>query len=399
MPGRIRSSLQPFPQLSGYAHRSVGGSTTSHIVMTDAERRTYPYEYHFCQDVVNERLTDNPLTIKFEGRQFVPMNGRIDTAPGTYSEFKDHIPDYMKVPLSHATGITSLIPSVGEVATAAIARSNPSKPYISIPNFLYELKDLPEMIRDIGNLKRQLQNTRRKGIQQVTAKNAASHQLSYQMGWEPLISDLRKLVDFQAQLDKKLQELEQLYNGGGIQRRIRSPAWRASKTEQVYTNFPIESTITGSALGDVIRYSTVERWATVRWYPTTLPDMRFSSKQMARLARDLVFGMHAISAKQIWDAIPWTWLIGWFSNVDEYIQAHSNTIPLTHSKPCIMTKTETKTVWIRKDAQLWAKGGYGAAGYSTKERVISSGTLSATLPLLSKRQISILGALAIQRRR
>jgi len=120
---------------------------------------------------------------------------------------------------------------------------------------------------------------------------------------------------------------------------------------------------------------------------------------MAKLARDLTFGMNAITAKQIWDAIPWTWLIGWFSNADEFLQAHSNAIPLVHSTPCIMTHAITKTSWIRTDTNTVYEGGYGDAAYETKTRVMNGGTLSASIPFLNGRQLSILAALAIQRKR
>lgn len=396
---RIRSRLTPLSS-NGYAVRVNSGVEIARKEMSSLEAQLYPYERHYCEDTVNQRTSDNPLLIVFEGRQFVPLDGRIDVDPTTYRIFENHIPSIMKSALGHATGISSLIPSIGTVATAALARSNPSKPYVSVPNFLYELKDLPGMIRDIGNLKRQLENVRRKGIQQVTAKNSASHLLSYQMGWAPLISDLQKLIDFQAQVDKKLRDLQGLYNGGGLQRKVRSPAWKATKEQNVFSDFPMESVISPQIRCDVIRLTSIERWATVRWYPKTLPDTRYSSQEMAKVARDLTFGMHRITAKQLWDAIPWTWLIGWFSNVDEFLQAHHNAIPLTHSTPCVMTKTETKTSWTRTDLlQEQVQGGYGAAGYSTKERITSSGTLSATIPFLNGRQISILGALAIQRKR
>lgn len=256
------------------------------------------------------------------------------------------------------------------------------------------------MIRDIGNLKRQLGRGRAGGGPRLTPKNTASHYLAYQMGWAPLISDLRKLLTFQADVDKKLRELKNLYDGDGLQRRVRLKDWKATTSVTAFSNFPLDSSISSTARVNVVRYSTIERWGTVRWFPSALPDPRFSSKQLGSLARKLTYGINGISAKQVWDAIPWTWLIGWFSNADDFLQAHSNTIPLTHSTPCVMTKIETKTEWTRSDPQPhWAKGGYGSAGLSSKERTTSAGTLSATLPFLNRRQISILGALAIQRKR
>jgi hypothetical protein len=292
-----------------------------------------------------------------------------------------------------------LIPSIGEVATSTLARSNPSKPDVSVPNFLYELKDLPGMIRDIGRLKLLPSKIRKQGFRGLP-KDSANWYLSYQMGWRPLIRDLSQLLSFQSLVDKKIRELHGLYNNGGLQRRVRSPEWKAS-LEQVYNeNLYLDSFLSSLTVKHSV-YSNIERWGTVRWIPEHLPDHRYSSKELAGLARRLVFGLNGISAKQLWDAIPWTWMVGWFSNVGEFLQAHSNTIPLTHSVPCIMTKTESKTSWTRnqpESVENWF-GGYGDAGHTTKERTVSPGSLSATIPFLNRRQLSILGALAIQRRR
>lgn len=384
---------------AGSAHKVFSTGTVVDKSWSQATLDACPAFLERCDDFVNQKKSDNPLTITKEGRIFVPFNG-VRVVPGSFTvTLSDFISTSMSQIISHPSGLESTIPSVGTVATAVLARSNPSRPAISVPNFLYELKDLPEMIRDIGNLKRQIQNSTRKGWQRINVKNAASHSLSYNMGWSPLIGDLRKLLDFQALVDKKMRELQNLYDGDGLQRRVRSTQWRGTLT----TSSPgqlAESVIDSSIVHRIERFSQIERWGTVRWYPASLPDKRFSSKEMARLARDLTFGMNGISAKQLWDAIPWTWLIGWFSNVDEFLQAHFNTIPLVHSTPCIMTHAITKTSWIRTDnLQQVYQGGTGDAAYETKTRVINGGTLSASIPFLNARQLSILGALIIQRKR
>ncbi|UJQ85062.1 MAG: putative maturation protein [Alehxovirus fundenecus] len=355
----------------------------------------YPLESNQCIDEVNKFDQDNALTIQQESRNVSRLNGGEFMGTSNERYFVNYYPNWIKSSMSHHPGALSSIPSVGTVATAVLARSNPSKPYVSVPNFLYELKDLPGMIRDIGRLRLQARNLGSAGLQGIHPKVAANHYLAYQMGWKPLISDLRRLLDFQAKVDKKLHELENLYNKGGLQRRVRSPEWEAqsgSRTRQSST-----AIISISAEEQVL--TKVERWGTVRWYPANRPDSRYSSKELAALARRLTFGLNGISAKQVWDAIPWTWLIGWFSNVDEFLQAHSNTIPLVHSTPCIMTKQSTTFDWSRRDVKFHITGGEGRGFYTTKSRVISSGSLSATIPFLNGRQLSILSALIIQRKR
>jgi hypothetical protein len=394
---RIRIEKASFVS-AGTAHKVFSSGTVVNKSWSAATLASCPAFEFRCDDFVNRKESDNVLHITKETRLFVPFNGTRVTGSFTVT-LTEFLSTSMSQVISHPSGLESTIPSVGTVATAVIARSNPSRPDISIPNFLYELKDLPGMIRDIGRLKNQIRNGLGKGSSRINAKNAASHSLAYQMGWRPLISDLRKLLDFQAIVDKKMRTLQNLYDGDGLQRRVRSSQWRGTLST-TSTGQLAESVIDSAIVHRIDRFSQIERWGTVRWKPASLPDPRFSSKQMARLARDLAFGMNRVTAKQVWDAIPWTWLIGWFSNADEFIQAHSNAIPLVHSTPCIMTHAITKTTWTRTDnLKSVYLGGEGDAGYETKDRVINGGTLSASIPFLNGRQLSILGALAIQRKR
>lgn len=384
----------------GRAYRNVAGSPFEYL---QDPRTDYPLWGELCNDTVNQKDQDNPLTLSFTDRsRWIPLSGSNGIPEGISGSkvYSNYYPDGYYIDIATPSSLASSIPSVGTVATATLARSNPSRPYVSVPNFLYELKDLPGMIRDIGRLRSQAKAVRAKGIRGVHPKVAASHYLSYQMGWRPLISDLKKLVDFQAQVDKKLRELENLYNKGGLQRRVRNPAWQSSLEQLLNSSLTVDSVLGSLVNCKVTQFSTIERWGTVRWKPSSLPDSRYSSHDMAALARRLVFGLNGVSAKQVWDAIPWTWLIGWFSNADEFLQAHSNTIPLSHSTPCVMTKTVIRRDWLRVPGNLpHFLGGEGTTFRTIKQRTTSSGTLSATIPFLSGRQISILGALAIQRKR
>lgn len=379
------------------------GLTAATFTRTVQQSQDYPYYRSLCVDEVNKRTTDNPLTINFEGRQIRNLNGFINNLNGTTWTATDYFPPGLLIAPGHQL-TSNLIPSIGEVALGTIASSNPSKPSISIPNFVYEIKDLPEMIRDIGRLKLLPKRIRHIRFQQLggkaSKKEVANHFLSYQMGWAPLIEDLQKILGFQALVDKKMRELQNLYHNGGLQRRVRKSQWKAS-VEQVPSNIYLDSAFISLSLSVTqTRTTRVERWGTVRWTPSKLPDPRFSSKDLARLARDLTFGMKGISGKQAWDAIPWTWLIGWFTNFGDFLQANQNSIPLVHSAPCVMTKTETTYRWVRTDGlQASFTGGDGAMFFSTKSRTISSGSVTAHLPFLGAKHFAILAALAIQRKR
>lgn len=383
----------------GIRTRILGGQT---IIVNQPPNVSFPAIYRKCVDEVNRRDKDNPLTIDFVSRNWIPLNGETGI-PGTsgYRSYDNYFPAGCYVDIAHPSGLLSSIPSVGEVALATLARSNPSRPAISIPNFLFELKDLPGMIRDIGRLRLQAKNASKKGLQGIHPKVAANHYLSYVMGWSPLISDLRKLLDFQAHVDKKANELHNLYANGGLQRRVRSQQWMNTINDDVIDNsLTVESGVGQLINCKVTQISTIERWGTTRWYPASLPPYDLGSRDMGKLARDLTFGMKGISPKQAWDAIPWSWLVSWFTNVDDFLGAHHNSIPLTHSTPCVMTKSFTRRDWTRVPGNQPAyTGGEGATIRETKQRVTNNGSLSASIPFLNGRQFSILSALHIQRSR
>ncbi len=344
-----------------------------------------------CSDVVSPK-TDNPLQIdRVDLSGYQPLNGTwavSASSGGSYRKAQNWPANAQRTAPAH---LATSLPSVGTVATACLARSNPSRPGFSLPNFLFELKDLPGMVREIGRLKHlgRLRQTLTPG-----SKASASFFLSYQMGWAPLIRDLQKLLEFQALVDKKMRDLERLYNNGGLHRKVKSDEWTQTVT-QSNASIAIESGIDSGLLARSDTTTTAKRWATVRWYPASQPSTRHSNQELQRLARELAFGTR-IGTKTVWDAIPWTWLIDWFTNCGDFVQAHDNRIPLSHSTPCVMTEITTKRSWTRTDS-IQCNGGNGTVERVSKSRTLSNGSLTASVPFLDGRQVSILGALAIQR--
>jgi len=382
--------LQRFPD--GSAVRIDNGT----LISTNLNSRywpSFPMRASTCVDDLG-RDKDHPLAITHIDRRLnSPLNGLITINATTTREFKNYYPSWIaNDPLGHLS--TPSIPTDAVIATAAVGRSNPSRPYVSIPNFVYELKDLPGMIKEIGNLKHL--GKARKSLP-AAVKGSASYYLSYQMGWAPLIRDLSDILGFQSAIDKKIRELHQLYDNGGIQRKVRSPQW----SEVVSSNggsFPVESLITSSITVKSQKITRRKKWATVRWYPSQLPDHKYSDQELAHLARQLVFGVKSPSIKQVWDAIPWTLLVGWFTNANDFMNSLSNVIPLSHSAPCVMTQTETTLSWNRTDSVTNVTGGDSVTFYTTKERSIQTGSLlSATLPFIGGAQLATLAALGIQR--
>lgn len=345
-----------------------------------------------CEDVIKDPGKDHPLTItERDNSRFRPLNGHRDGVDGSFQTMENALPTGFNL----VTHTSISIPSVGARATTLRARTNPSREEVSIPNFIYELKDLPGMIRDIGDFKRRLRKT---GSTLGAAKSVASDHLAIQFGWKPLIKDLADMLAFQEQVDKRIQELDRLYSSKGLKRRLQL----LDVSEVSTSNQTVDTSIGVTIRVRKDKITRIRSWGTVRWLPTSIPkDLK--RQDLGKMARNLVFGMQhrGVDALQAWNMLPWSWLIDWFANTGEYLGAHRNSIPAEPEGPCnIMTLRETYESWTRTDGnQFDFIGSDGLRVLRTKERAQSSGTLSVTLPFITKRQWSILGALAIQRLR
>lgn len=346
-------------------------------------------------DVVGDPGNDHPFTVEErDGRDFNPLNTPKTWIYGNHKfDYHNLLPAYYyadgHVPPSKPQ------PSIGTLATTLLARSNPSREEVSIPNFIYELKDLPGMFRDLKRLRPVLRNLRHRHSSALSG--VASQYLGWEFGWKPLISDLSQLLQFQAQVDRRSQELRRLYSGSGLKRRLN--LWEDVNTSEAYRT--VESGA-GFAISSRIKILTRRRvWGTVRWIPTVVPR-DIGNQQLGRTARRLVHGLHhnGIDASQAWEALPFSWLADWFGNMGEFLQSTRNDIPATHGPCNIMTLTESYAEWVRDDPWMQdLKGADGRVILRTKERAQSNGTLSAHLPFATARQFSILAALNLQRKK
>lgn len=308
-----------------------------------------------------------------------PCNGR-NGSGASYSEYTNYIPIGIRAVPADLT--VPAAPSFNSAAVTSLARTNPGRAAVSLPVFVAELRDLPHAIRSAGNFIRQF----RKPI-----KQSAGEFLSWQFGWAPLFSDLRKMIQFQDTVDKRVNELQRLYSNGGLKRRIRHGNWSAHSETSVITESSLGTTVATRLSHD----TQVEVWSTVRWRPTRLPAA-IDNVHLRKLARKAIFGM-SLQAEDAWNLIPWSWLVDWFSNIGDFLEAHNNRVPSVAGPVNVMRRTRTSAHWTRTNSN-WISGGTGHGTRDTlQRRVIHGGLPEADFQFLSGRQLSILGALAITR--
>jgi hypothetical protein len=189
---------------------------------------------------------------------------------------------------------------------SAYKQMKPTKPAFNALNAFYEMREFPSMLRQ-----RFLDNH---------LHAIPNYWLALKFGWEPLLSDLRKCYDFQTTAQKKLawllqrngkptrtktilKEESELWDGGWDYTR-QYPGF----VTQFYADTPYATY--RSTLFDRV-------WASARWrfwLPDTPPDYGWSNPVVQKL-----FGLYP-SPSQLWNSLPWTWLIDWFSSVGDILE-------------------------------------------------------------------------------
>lgn len=368
------------------------------------DNTSWPARYvEQCADEVGQKDSDNGLSIDRIIRQVSPINGLFpgNLPPGSNRQYSNWWPPAVTEAIAH---LALSPPSLNSAVTTLMARTNPGRRHVSATVAIGELRDLPKLVRQGGDLYtryfrsgRTPRDRRRLDAGLRGANDGAGIYLAYQFGIAPMISDLRKLLDFQAVQERRAQELRRLYSGKGLKRRF--TIYRDTVTNQ--------SSVTLSSLANVIvagqktTITTGVMWGTIRWQPTTPPPPSFrSSEGQARLARQVAYGTNGHNFSDAWNLVPWTWLIDWFSDTGTWVEAHTNrNLPAKPAGINIMYH-RTTTVMTTKTSHPDLSMGSSKVLRETKERSPRTGfTLPEANfgPILTRRQQSILGALAVTR--
>lgn len=265
-------------------------------------------------------------------------------------------------------------PSDALLAADLLARTNPSRPVVDLPIAIYELKDMPGLLRDEGN--------------KIFRGLAAGH-LANQFAIAPLISDLTSLLNFSDEVAKRQNELERLASGGLRRKR---DLWAGSNTSGP-VDFIAQSG-DGVTVHIGVNYATQRRiWGFVVWTPD---NPKLMKGDMRALARKAVLGL-TIDFSTAWNAIPWSWLVDWCSNAGDILIARRNIVGASHGPVQLMTQTTTTTIAKQSpDTGAVTRGGWEQV--SKQRRSVSYVPVDVQLPILNLRQLSILGSIGVTRR-
>ncbi|UJQ85908.1 MAG: putative maturation protein [Garnievirus faecadaptatum] len=261
--------------------------------------------------------------------------------------------------------------------TKVASWSSPGKAIVSLPNFLYELRELPAMVFK----KKPTGRDPTKGNNSVAEIN---------FGWAPTFSDIQKLFEFTAQFEQRKRELNAIYDRkGGLRRQRVVASSILSKTEVVAAH----SFVCGVSVKRT-NTTVARQWASLRWEPLfgALAE-KPSARDIAAKAALSIHGWRA-NPKAVWDALPWSWLIDYFSNTGELLEALSNSFEYQPVNCCTMTLMHAKI----SDSVISHTGGFvvspARAELVWKHRQPTSFAFKLNAPLLSTKQLVTLAGIA-----
>lgn len=307
------------------------------------------------------------------------------TATSSFVEsFDNYTCDVFNTPANFPHGTIPGLLSNAAYAAKLAARTNPSRAYVDVPVVVSELGDVISLIRSTG-----------RGVFRNTHyRRAGNINLSYQFGLLPMISDIRKILNFQEQVDRRVAEIKRLSGPKGLRRTVQLDVARsiATTSKSFQSNYLTINMNCRRESSQIVR-------GHVRWRPDpSHPLPKSGSAEFRNMIRRTVLGLH-VDSSTLWEAIPWTWLIDWGTNIGTYLKAQRNFIPCLPPDIHIMRRTDTDWTWNGKVVGA-SNPGFCSGGFfhrSAKTRSSAVPALTAQFPFLSGNQLGIVASLAVTR--
>ncbi len=189
----------------------------------------------------------------------------------------------------------------------AYNKMKPDKPSMQALNAIYELKDVP------GMLQQRFLNHGLAGI--------GSYYLALKFGWEALLSDVRSFVLTQRKAQARLAQLIR-DEGKPVRRSLQIASTSTSNAPSTSAGMAFEPALNSyfydaaTTKHAYVSNSHSEIWAKARfryWLPGGPRDVDWNRRMLAD-----IFGLKP-TPSVVYKAIPWTWLLDWFTNVGDVI--------------------------------------------------------------------------------
>lgn len=265
--------------------------------------------------------------------------------------------------------------------TKALANLNPYRAVVNVPLFLFELREFPDMLRQLGRVL----------SRKTRASDVAGGYLSYSFGWAPLVSDLMKLLDLQKSIADRVRYFERLERGSMLRRDLFNGQLSSVDIGEYYL-WP----------GGAEKHLTARKRQTESlhvWYTARAklhkPMPGKGARDYRSLSKETALGL-TMNPANFWDAIPWTWLIDYFLNIGDYLEAQDAKAHVGVQNMSIMA---TRKKLISLTGLKTAPGLSATGGELTtlrKSRYVSANPSPrfSTVPFLSDHSMRIMASLS-----
>lgn len=345
-------------------------------------------------DWVGNPRGDNPFSMSRYDRQ-----GGWSTGSRMNFGYKEEWYQYLAPPASTNPGAFTPPASSFRNINSVIASHHPGEPAIALPVFLFELKDVPDMLKHaFGRAKAVSERSgsyRHLDVRKYLSSPKASAEdwLNYKFGWAPLLSDLSDLAGLTAEVNKRAIALKKAKRGF-IRRQSDIGSWSETLAQ---TSVPF-LTQGISLFGTRTESRNARRWVSSRW---SVDRYMFEAAQngaylqlyRAALGLDL-------SLTHAWDAMPWSWLIDWFTGMGDIIHANANRFGIRFHSACLMSHQWATCVVTPNAVPSYLKCTPSIVTSEYKTRTLVAPSLNNLgINVFSPSQLATLAALKVTRRR
>lgn len=352
MPGRNRSRI--YTRTSGPMKNNLTGALSGAGVVNSTIQT--------CQDVTGYGdcfgLIINSIDIQ---------GGVLNWAnPNTFgSSFSNYIVDGIRNTSFGDHLVVTGVPSDVDASTSAVARTNPSRPYVDVPVNILDIKSAPSrVLREISSMRsRGFWRAPPRPSKRELARGGGQAWLQYQFGIAPIVGDIVKMQRAVEMVDNRVNEINRLFDSPrGLRRTVTVFNGSANAKN---TNTYLQSA--GTIIVPIFDIRTiVQKRVHVRWGPQQRCGIPPTPQQRREWAVRSVLGL-TVDLSTLWELTPWSWLVDYFGNVGTYLKTTRNIVPARLIGVWPMTHTTT----------TWECPGFSA---------LANGTLRSMTPVRSIRQ-------------
>jgi len=213
--------------------------------------------------------------------------------------------------------------------------------------------------------------------------------LAYNFGWRPLVQDLTSMVGLAKSVQERIRQLKNRQKGG-TERVALGNTRSISTYEMTLPLMPPTAPQKGHVVADVQQ----KYWAVLTFNGgSSLPVVPDADQIIDEMTRSL--GLN-LSYATLWEAIPWSWLIDYFSTVGDWLNAHRGLTSFNGTTLAVMAQVNYVDNAVNVTPGLLGvtfTGGLLSTTFKLREIRHNPTPTIIFEPFLSKRQVGILAAL------